>query len=29
MFPNSTLQKQNTWDVILDTMLSVRDEFGW
>lgn len=29
MFPNATLETQQTWNTILDTMLKVRDEAGW
>jgi len=29
MFPNEVMHKQETWDAILDTMVSVREEHGW
>ena len=29
MFPNSTLEDQSTWNIILDAMISVQDEYSW
>jgi len=29
MFPNAVMHRQETWDSILDTMVSVREEHGW
>ncbi|WP_199590212.1 sugar phosphate isomerase/epimerase family protein [Bremerella cremea] len=29
MFPNEMLEKQETWNTILDAMIKVRDECGW
>lgn len=29
MFPNSVMQKQETWNKILSTMVAVRDAHGW
>jgi hypothetical protein len=29
MFPNAMLEKQETWNTILDTMLKVRSAHGW
>ena len=29
MFPNAMLEKQDTWNTILDVMIKVRDQHGW
>ena len=29
MFPNAMLEKQQTWNTILATMIKVRDAHGW
>jgi hypothetical protein len=29
MFPNATLETQQTWNTILATMLQVRETAGW
>jgi hypothetical protein len=29
MFPNEVMLKQETWDSILRTMVSVREAHGW
>ena len=29
MFPNAVLEKQETWNTILATMIKVRDAHGW
>ena len=29
MFPNAMLERQETWNTILDVMIKVRDQHGW
>jgi hypothetical protein len=29
MFPNAVLEKQETWNTILATMIKVREAHGW
>jgi hypothetical protein len=29
MFPNAMLEKVETWNTILDTMIKVRNAHGW
>jgi hypothetical protein len=29
MFPNAVLEKQDTWNTILATMIKVREAHGW
>jgi hypothetical protein len=29
MFPNETLEKPETWNAILKSMIDVRDAHGW
>ena len=29
MFPNAVLERQQTWNPILATMIKVRDAHGW